>query len=487
VRKAAEEGAGYRWETAMLADGTRVLSDEGRQRVHDASLEVLAKAGVRAEEGELHDQLMARGARAAGEGGCVRIPRELVSECLASFDRSPVLRCVNGKTLQLGGQDRHYSSLVTDPYIIDYKEGIRRPRLEDIARHARLGDALPLVDQIHLMDDTTPDLDTATSELRCLETFVANTTTAYHCAPGTLRGTRHWIEVAEIMAGGSLAANPILAAYVPAVSPLVLTELNVKQLRMFLDRGVLCQVGPCAIAGATAPYPVAGLLVQSWAESLSMIVAGQVCKPGSPVVCGGGGAHFADMRTGASIYSGVSKALASAAMCELCAWHGIPTQSGNLSALSSNYGVQNGMESALGAFGTFFGRVNLYGSLGSLANACGMSAVQIVLHHDLIEMLERYRRGIDLTDEKLAIDAILAVGPRGEFMTDPLSLKYMRSDEHFYAPCFEMCVGTQDRATMEERAHQRAEDLIASHEPAVPTDRLEEVHRYVERELARVK
>jgi len=173
-------------------------------------------------------------------------------------------------------------------------------------------------------------------------------------------------------------------------------------------------------------------------------------------------------------------------MAELCSWLDIPSHSGNLSALCSNYGVQNGVESVLGAFSTFFLRVNNYGSLGSLANACGMSATQMVLHHDLIEMLERFRRGIDLTDEKLAVDSIVSAGPRGDFLMDPLTLKYLRSDEHFYAPCFEMCPGTEDKKTMEERAYERVEELFNSHQPAVPEDRVEEVHRYVERELAKL-
>jgi trimethylamine:corrinoid methyltransferase-like protein len=127
----------------------------------------------------LRRDLARRGARVSVSGDVVRLPRELVDECLATVDRNPILRCVNGKTLGHRPGERHYSALVTDPYIVDYREGIRRPRLDDIARHARLGDALPLVDSIHLMDDTVPELETPVSELRCLEAFVANTTTAY--------------------------------------------------------------------------------------------------------------------------------------------------------------------------------------------------------------------------------------------------------------------------------------------------------------------
>ena len=35
---------------------------------------------------------------------------------------------------------------------------------------------------------------------------------------------------------------------------------------------MLLRCGPCPIAGATAPYPLAGTLVQSWAEVLAQVV-----------------------------------------------------------------------------------------------------------------------------------------------------------------------------------------------------------------------
>lgn len=483
-------------ENTMIAAGIKVLDEEALHSIHQSALEVLERAGMCVEEPALVDQLRRRGAsidraprdRAGGAtaiGSGVAIPRELVAECLSTITREPVLYCVNGKALSHARRARRYVSLVTDPYIVDFQEGVRKPRLEDIGRHARLGDALPLIDGIHMMDDTIPDLPSETSVLEALRIFIANTSTSYHCAPGSLRDTRSWIDVAQIMAGGRLKENPILATYVPSVSPLTITEFNTKQLRMFLAEGVLCMVGSCAIAGATAPYPLAGLIVQTWAEFLAMAVAAQTIAPGSPLLGGGGGAHHLDMKSGESIFSGMSKTLASAAMNELCDWIDLPTVSGNFSTLCSNYGVQNGLESALGVFGTFFSRVNAFGGLGSIANACGMSAVQIVLHHELVETLERFREGIDVNSETLAVESICTAGPRGNFLEDPLTLGYLHSAEHIFPPSFEKCAGTKDTSTMAQRAHERAEALIESHTPQIPEDRLAEAYRYIDRKLGK--
>ena len=98
----------------MLASEIRVLSDLDRERIHEAALQVLEQAGMRIEENALRAQLQTRGASLAG-GAEVRIPRELVAECLGMVHRTPILRSVNGKTLHHGPGDRDYHSLDTDP------------------------------------------------------------------------------------------------------------------------------------------------------------------------------------------------------------------------------------------------------------------------------------------------------------------------------------------------------------------------------------
>ncbi|HOX38739.1 MAG TPA: trimethylamine methyltransferase family protein [Candidatus Brocadiia bacterium] len=467
----------------MLGCGLKVLSPDDAARIHDAALRTLERRGVCVGDARFRADMLRRGAAPGLRGDEMLLPGELVAECLATVNRRPFLKRLDGRRLELHSDNRHYGSLVTDPIIIAYPGTLRKATLGDIALHARLADSLPLVDNIHLMDDTIPGIDAGVSVLKALEALVSNTTCSYHCAPGTLRDTEHWIDIAEIMAGGDLKENPILAAYVPVVSPLMLTEFNLTQLRIFLERGVVCNVGPCAIAGATAPYTVAGLIVQSWAEYLAMLVASQVIMPGSAAIGGGGGAHEMNMATMDSLYSGPVKYLASAAMNELCEAHDLPTMTGNFSCLCSGFGVQNGLETMMGMFATFFSRCNLAHGMGSMANACGMSAAQIVIHHDVIEMLERFRQGVDAGDEKLALRSIFEAGPGGNFLEDGMTLEYLRSKEHFYASCYELCAGGRDAKTMEQRAHEKAEDLIASHTPRPPEERVEEVRRYVEREL----
>lgn len=93
--------------------------------------------------------------------------------------------------------------------------------------------------------------------------------------------------------------------------------------------------------------------------------------------------------------------------------------------------------------------------------------------------------GVDVTDEKLAVESIINAGPGGQFMTDPLTIKYLRGGEHYPEDSFVVCDPGEDKDSILHRLHERAEEIVASHQPAVPEDRLEEVRRYVADECAK--
>ena len=113
----------------------------------------------------------------------------------------------------------------------------------------------------------------------------------------------------------------------------------------------------------------------------------------------------------------------------------------------------------------------MVGGLGSLHNANGMSAEQILMQCGLVDMAEYLSRGVDLSDEKLALDSIAAAGPGGNFLTDPLTLKLLRSDEFFASRHLDLSGGyASDSAGMYEMAHAEAERLVAEHQPAVPPE-----------------
>lgn len=454
------------------------LSKEKREKIYKGALKILEKTGVKVGDKVIRGLLKKRGAKVDDTSEIVKLPKEIVEESLVTTNKKPILNCINGKELHLYGENRYYGSLVIDPYVIDYKDGPRKPRLSDIERHTRLGDILPKVDNIYKMDHTCTDVPEEDTDLITLKAFVSNTTTSYNCAPATMESARAWVEVSEIMAGASLKDNPILVAYIPIVTPLVFTKKDGEILRYLLAKGALLRSGPCPIAGATSPYTLAGTITLSEAEMLFSVVVAQSILPGaSCLLCSG--ASTLDMSSGIDVYCGLPKDIMHIAVLEMVEYHGLPSSVGLFSTVVSKFDFQAGQENTFGLAYSFFLKNNLLGGIGSIANAAGISSEKIVIDYDLIEMLERIEKGIDLSNDKLAIESIMKVGPGGNYLTDDLTLKYLRSDEHFSGNLYVRPTSNKETQTMLKRAHERVEELIQHHKPKVPEDRLEEVEKYI--------
>lgn len=459
-----------------------VLGKKGCQRIYEDGLEILDKTGVRVDDGELRAILAKQGSKAE-PSDTVRFPKEMVKEALAATNCRPIIKCINGKELHIYGDNKYCGALTNDPWIVDYEQGPRKPCLTDIERHARLAEALPLIDMITRMDHSCTDVPDSIVDLKTIEALVSNTTKALFCAPATMESARIWVEVAEILAGGSLHKNPILGAYVATVSPLIMPAEYGQMLRYMVEKGVVMRGGGCPLSGATSPFTLAGTLALAEAEMLFAITAVQALSPGAPCLyCVGG--YIMDMATGVFSTSSIPGKIMAIAYNEMAEFHDMPTLAGISSSDVPHYDFQNGVETALGSFLNFFGnRRNILYGLGSFANASGMSAEQIVLHHDLVEAFRRISAGIDLGCQQEAVASIVKRGPGGNFLTDDLTIKLLHSNEHFYGRSFVRANPGPVKETMLKRAHNRVEELLAGYQPSVDAAKVKEVRAYVEEKI----
>lgn len=154
-----------------------VLSRAEIEKIHERSLQILEKVGVRVADAECRHVLARAGAKVDDATHNVSIPRRLVEEALALTPSVFEMHQQDGKVLKVGGKHRIYGALVTDPWIIDYEtQKPRRPVLSDIVRHTRLGDAHPMVDMIYCMDMPPADVSAEAAYSKTMEVFAVNTT-----------------------------------------------------------------------------------------------------------------------------------------------------------------------------------------------------------------------------------------------------------------------------------------------------------------------
>ena len=116
---------------------------------------------------------------------------------------------------------------------------------------------------------------------------------------------------------------------------------------------------------------------------------------------------------------------------------------------------------------------NLIYGAGMLDSGLIFSYAQLVIDNDIFKMVRKVMQGIVVDDENIAIDVIKTVGPGGDHLMQPHTMKYMRT-----LPSAPNIIerGNYERwlakggKDMAERATEKAAHILANHKPMPLTD-----------------
>ena len=303
----------------------QVLNDEEIEKIHRQTLDILERVGVKVLDAECRAVLQHAGASVDDSSDTVYLPGQLVEETLRLAPSTLELEMQNGETFPLGGDQRAYGSLVIDPWIIDYDtQKPRRPLLDDLVRHTRLGDALPMVKIIHRMDMPPADVPPELAYIRTLEAFVTNTTKHVTALPSSIESTDDWLEIAHMLADGAdLTRRPIMSLGVAVTSPLTFTGVNAYVLKRGVEHNLPIIPVVCPMAGSTSPLTFAGNVLLANAENLFLITLTQLLRAGAYSVYASG-QSIMDLRTGHDIYYNADKMLWKTANAQMGHYYGLP-------------------------------------------------------------------------------------------------------------------------------------------------------------------
>jgi trimethylamine--corrinoid protein Co-methyltransferase len=98
-----------------------------------------------------------------------------------------------------------------------------------------------------------------------------------------------------------------------------------------------------------------------------------------------------------------------------------------------------------------------------------VAAEQYVIDNEILGMVMRVVRGIEVNDESLAVDVIDQVGPGGHYLMADHTLQHMRTEFHYPSEVVNrqgwetwQAAGAQDARA---RARRIARDILANHKP----------------------
>ncbi|HMK92889.1 MAG TPA: trimethylamine methyltransferase family protein, partial [Thermoleophilia bacterium] len=303
----------------------RFLTDDDKRRILAAAVDLLGRVGMTVDHDQVRALLRGAGCRVDADG-TVLVPERVVRTALETAPKLVRMYDRAGKLAMILGGRRSYFGTGSDLlWTLDLETGERRRSLlDDVARAARLVDALPHLD--FAMSSAYPnEVDPHRAFVVSFAAMMRNTTKPIVAVCENGDDLRCIRDLAAAVRGDAdqLRRKPYFAVYAEPVSPLQHPYDSMEKVLVCARAGAPCVYVPAPMTGATAPVTTAGYLALGTAESLFGLVVHQLCRPGAPFVFGHGHAVL-DMVTAQSSYNAVEGHLIEAGMIEMAKWLDLP-------------------------------------------------------------------------------------------------------------------------------------------------------------------
>ncbi len=434
----------------------RRLSDAQVRRIHHASLEILDRTGVCLYHQEALD-LLAKAGVTATEGNRVRIPPGLVEWALSVAPKRVVLCNRHGKRVMALEHYNTYFGPGSDcPNVIDLRTGEHRPgTLQDIDEAMRVCDALPNIDFL-MSFCIAHDLDQQTYDRYQMRSMLMNSIKPILAVTTEFSGCLDVIAMAEAVAGGleALRRNPLVALYINVTGPMRHNEEALQKLLFMAEKGLPTTYTPVVLRGTNGPVTVAGATALANAGELAGLVLAQLKREGTPVILTGGCSDMLDMRTMVDTYAAPENRVT---LLEMAHAYDMPIFGLAGCSDSKIPDEQAAAEAAFSLILETLGGAQMAHDVGYLEGGMCNSLEQIVICDELIGYVKAFMAPVEVNEETLALDLIDQIGPNGDFLGAEHTRQHYK--QAWYPRLF-------DRRNYEDWRRRRRQDA-----PAAPRER----------------
>jgi len=444
---------------AGMSGGTyKPLSDIDIANIHEAALTALEEIGLCEAPQSGIDYMVAAGA-ILGDDGRIRFPRALVEDMLAKAAKTITLHGRDPKhDLDLRDNKVHYGTAGAAVHVVDVEgRNYRDSTVQDLFDAARIADTL---DNIHFLQRPMVARDIT-------DNYELDLNTIYACCAGTTKhvGTSFvepsfvpgCIDLLHIIAGDEATwrARPFVSnSNCFVVPPMKFATESCEVMERCIDAGMPVLLLSAGQAGATAPAPIAGAIVQAVAECLAGVVYVNSIKPGHPAIFGTW-PFVSDLRSGAMSGGSGEQALLTAGCAQMHKFYGLPGGAAAGIADAKLPDMQAGWEQMCSNVMAGLSGLNMvYEAAGMHASLLGYCLESLILGDDLLGQAMRCVRGIEVTTDTLSLETMRAtcMGGPGHYLGSEQTLGLMQT-EYIYP-------ALGDRTSPKEWAEVGKPDLI---------------------------
>jgi len=465
----------------------RVLSEDQRAQVHERTLSVLSRTGVRVDTAKGRAILEDAGAELDRSTCVVRFPRALVEESLRLATKDFTLGARrSGWDLRMNSGD---CTLLIDGkaiFALDRETGERRAgTFNDWLEATRLTDALDEFglywDMIERSDCGKTVADFVTHWRHLFRNF------SKHIQDGisSPKQAPWFLEVLQVVFGDKETIrrqHPWSYILCPQ-SPLTIEGKSTDAYLELLGWDIPLAVMPMPLMGVTGPGSLISTTVLGNCEVLAMLCLVQAGAPGTPFIYAPALAMM-NPRSGGYKAGAIEGGLLAAAAVEMARHYGLPVEASGMATDHYVPGIQNAYESSMIGLLAALAWPDILVGCGLMGGSMVLSLEQLLIDVEAFNMCKRAHQGIAADDDKWLEDVIHRVGPGGHFLTESSTVKALREGEMYISK-----LGWHDsfeaweaagRPTVLEEAREKVGEILATHQP-LPLD------DDVERELDRIQ
>jgi trimethylamine--corrinoid protein Co-methyltransferase len=406
-----------------------ILTPEEVKKIHEATLWIIEKVGVRFPSAKALEIWDGFGAEIDKGKMVVRVKGELIERALKTCPPMYTLAARDpAQDLYLDGNHVFVGTDGCGVEVIDIQTGVRRTScLQDVRDIARLADATEEV-AFHWVPVSAQDKPAHTRGLYEIQAIWENSTK--HVQTESIYSeveAKAAVDMAALIVGGKekLRERPVLSLMQCSASPLGHDGGSLDAALVAAEYGIPTGFMTMAANLTTGPATLAGNLAVGNAEVIAGTALIQLAFPGAPVFYAAA-QTASDLRTGAYTGGGPEDFLYGAATNVLADYYQIPISMGSFATGAKEPNWQAGIENSLSTFMASISLSDMLLGVGFLYGSRIWSFAEMMMDCEIFNIIQKTLEGIIVNEETLALETIAAVGPGGNFLTQKHTLKHMR-------------------------------------------------------------
>ena len=358
-------------------------------------------------------------AGATADGVRVRFPRGMLREIVQN--NAPRIFTQHARnpanSVQIGGDATVLVPAYGSPFVYSRDEGRRYATIEDFRNFVKLA---YMADSLHHSGGTIcepVDLPVNKRHYDMVYSHIKYSDKGFMGSVTHPQRAEDSVTMSKIVFGEDFVEeNCVMVNLINANSPLTFDATMLGALKVYARHNQATMISPFIVAGAMSPVTGAAVAAQSLAEGLVGMALAQLVRPGAPVIYGNFVSSMS-MQSGAPTFGTPEASLILNCGAALARRLGVPFRSAGGFTASKVADAQAAYEAANTLQQGLLAGVNfMLHTAGWLEGGLAMGYEKFVMDCDQAAMMAVYAKGVDMTANGQAMDAMAEVGPGKHFL-----------------------------------------------------------------------